>query len=201
MAERLYQLGFDEQFRVTHAADVTPEQFTGLIFPSRSEEIPLRVSDISRFVREVKETVPIGSPAEAGQYLLEHIYSPFDRFDQEELWVLLLNIKHHITHEVMVYRGTINSVLVRPAELLKEAVRVNAPVIMLSHNHPSGDPTPSPEDVQVTVAASQAAKLLGIEVLDHLVVGTNRWVSLRDRGLGFSSSTPSGSASYLYTAE
>jgi DNA repair protein RadC len=155
---------------------------------------------MSRFVREARETVQIRSPADVAYYLLKHIYTPFHQFDQEETWVLLLNIKHQVTHEVMVYRGTVNSVLIRPAELLKEAVRVNAPVIILSHCHPSQDPTPSPEDVQVTQVVSQAARLLGIELLDHLVIGMDRWVSLRERGLGFDSSDTARGYSYLYTA-
>ena len=116
---------------------------------------------------------------------MENIYTPFDAFDQEELWVLLLNTKNWVTHEAMVYRGTINTVQVREAELLKAAVRVNAPLLILSHNHPSADPSPSPEDVQVTVRANQAAGLLGLELLDHIIVGQDRWVSLKERGLGF----------------
>ena len=71
------------------------------------------------------------------------------------------------------------------AELFKEAVRVNAPALILSHVHPSGDPTPSPEDVRVTQQAYLASKILGIELLDHIVLGKDVWVSLKERGLGF----------------
>jgi DNA repair protein RadC len=125
-------------------------------------------------------------PAVAARYLMENIYTPFDKFDQEELWVLLLNNKNWITHEAMVYRGTINTMYVREAELLKEAVRVNAPALILSHCHPSTDPEPSPEDVQVTARTHQAAQMLGLELLDHIIVGgQDRWVSLKERGLGF----------------
>ena len=85
----------------------------------------------------------------------------------------------------MVYRGTINTVYIRPAEVFKEAVRVNAPALLLSHVHPSGDPTPSPEDVRVTEEVVQAGKLLNISVLDHIVVGKDVWISLKERGLGF----------------
>ena len=116
---------------------------------------------------------------------MTRIYTPFDTFNQEELWVLLLNTKNRITHEVMSYRGTINTIYVRPAELLREAVRFNAPNIILSHCHPSGDPTPSPEDVRMTQTVCQGAQLLGIEVLDHLVIGNGVWVSLKEKGMGF----------------
>jgi DNA repair protein RadC len=97
---------------------------------------------------------------------------------------LLLNTKNRITHEALVYRGTVNSIYIRPAELFKEAVRVNAPALLLSHVHPSGDPTPSPEDVRVTELSVQAGKLLGIDVLDHLIIGNDVWFSLKESGFG-----------------
>jgi len=70
-------------------------------------------------------------------------------------------------------------------ELFREAVRLNSAALIIAHNHPSGDPTPSPEDVQVTRQIVEAGKLLSIDVLDHLVIGQARWVSLKERGLGF----------------
>src|SRR4051812_30555070 len=93
---------------------------------------------IGRFVRMVKEEIVIRSPSDAAEYLLNHVFTPFDAFDQEELWVVLLNTRKRITHEALVYRGTVNSIYVRPAELFKEAVRANAPGLLLSHVHPSG---------------------------------------------------------------
>jgi len=85
-----------------------------------------------------------------------------------------------------VYRGTVNSINVRPAELFKEAVRVNAPALILSHVHPSGSTEPSPQDIRVTEEAIAAGKLLGIEVLDHIIVGKESWLSLKEKRLGFS---------------
>lgn len=143
----------------------------------------------SRFVRMVKEEVIVRSPVDAVQHLLNHVYTPpFEAFDQEELWCLLLNTKKRITHEVMIYRGTIDTIYIRPAELFKEAVRVNAPALLLSHIHPSGSTDPSPEDIRATHDAYQAGKLLGIDVLDHIIVGRESWISLREKGLGFTSS-------------
>ena len=84
-----------------------------------------------------------------------------------------------------VYRGSLNSSLVRVAEVFKEAVRVNAASIIVAHNHPSGDPTPSTEDIRVTEQIVAAGKLLEVEVLDHLVIGERDWVSLRAKRLGF----------------
>lgn len=185
MPERLYQLRFGDDFRVINPAEVTPQNFAGLPFPVRSQEPPLIVSPVGRFVREVKEPVSLTSPLLAADYLIKHIYAPFEQFDQEEVWVLLLNSKNNVTHEVMIYRGTINSVLIRTAEIFKEAVRVNASGLILSHCHPSGSPEPSPEDVAVTMRVGEIANLLETRLEDHIIVGKDSWVSLRERRLGF----------------
>lgn len=106
--------------------------------------------------------------------------------DQERMRVLLLNTKHHVLAAVDVYQGNVSSSPVRVGELFKEAVRQQATAIVLVHNHPSGDPSPSRDDIEVTRQAVSAGKLLDIEVLDHLIVGqVERWVSLKERGLGF----------------
>jgi len=140
---------------------------------------------LGRFVREVQGEAFIRSPAEAATHLMNRIYTPFDKFDQEEIWSLLLNAKNQVTHEVMIYRGTLNSVHIRLAEVFKEAVRVNAASFIFSHCHPSGDPTPSPEDVVFNEKILQVSQLLEIPMLDHIVVGQDAWVSMKDRGLGF----------------
>ena len=85
----------------------------------------------------------------------------------------------------MIYRGTVNSVIIRPAELFKEAVRHNSTAIILAHNHPTGNPEPSPEDIVFTQTAFRNAKLLEIDLLDHIIIGQDSWVSLKDRELGF----------------
>jgi DNA repair protein RadC len=141
--------------------------------------------DGSRFVRKLRETVQVRTPNDVACHLMANVFNPFDAFDQEELWSLQLDTKNRITHEAMVYRGTVNAVHVRIAELFKEAVRVNAPSIILSHVHPSGDAAVSPEDVRVTESCVKAGKLLGIELLDHIVVGRDSWVSMKERNLGF----------------
>ena len=102
---------------------------------------------------------------------------------QEQLRVLLLDIKNNVVGQRTIYQGNVNSSMVRPAEVLRPAVMEAVPNIIVSHNHPSGDPNPSPEDVACTRELSQAAKLLGIELLDHVVIGGKRFVSLKERGL------------------
>ncbi|MCC6457934.1 MAG: JAB domain-containing protein [Caldilineaceae bacterium] len=138
-----------------------------------------------RFVRKVKEEIRIRTPVDAAQHFLDRVFTPFDAFDQEELWGILLNTKNRITHEAMIYRGTVNTIHLRQAELFKEAVRVNASALVLSHIHPSGHVLPSPEDIRVTEDAFLAGRLLGIDLLDHIIVGRDTWLSLRTQGLGF----------------
>lgn len=105
---------------------------------------------------------------------------------QEQLWVLVLDTRNRVLSTERLYKGSLNSSTVRVGELFKPAIQKNGAAIVLVHNHPSGDPTPSPEDIQLTRSAIQAGKLMDIEVLDHLVIGQNRFVSLKERNLGFS---------------
>ena len=102
---------------------------------------------------------------------------------QEQLRVLLLNTRNAVVGQRIVYQGNVSSAIVRPAEVLRPAVIEAVPSIIISHNHPSNDPTPSPEDVAVTRELAQAAKLLGIDLLDHVVMGGKSFVSLKERGL------------------
>ena len=107
------------------------------------------------------------------------------RLEREELRVVLLNTKNVVLRVATVYQGNVSSSLVRVGELFRDAVRLNAAGLILVHNHPSGDPTPSPDDLHLTAEALAAGRLLDIDLLDHLVVGHDAWVSLRDRGVSF----------------
>ena len=102
---------------------------------------------------------------------------------QEQLRVLLLDTRNRVIGHHLVYQGNVSSITIRPAEVFREALLANAPKILIAHNHPSGDAEPSPEDVRVTGQLLQGAQLLGIELLDHLVIGRGTEVSLRGRGL------------------
>lgn len=105
--------------------------------------------------------------------------------EQEVLIVILLDTRNHVMEKVEIYRGSVNSSQVRVSEIFTPAVRRNATSLIVVHNHPSGDPTPSPDDVSMTRAIVQAGKLLDIDVLDHMVIARNGFVSLKQRGLGF----------------
>ena len=104
---------------------------------------------------------------------------------QEHLRVLLLDTRNRVEHVHTVYIGNLNASMVRAGELFREAIARNSAAIILAHNHPSGDPSPSSDDIDVTRQAVQAGGLLDIEVLDHLIIGHQRYVSLREQGLGF----------------
>lgn len=104
---------------------------------------------------------------------------------QEQLRVLCLDTKNYVIAQQVVYQGTVNSSVVRVAEVFKPAISRNCPALVVIHNHPSGDTTPSPEDIRTTEQLRKAGELLDIELLDHIIVGHNRFVSLKERGLGF----------------
>lgn len=106
-------------------------------------------------------------------------------FTQEHLWVILLDTRHRVIAIDKLYAGSLNASTVRTGELFRTAIQRNAAAIIVAHNHPSGDPTPSPEDISLTRSVIQAGKLLDIEVLDHLVIGVGRFISLKRERLGF----------------
>ncbi len=107
------------------------------------------------------------------------------RLEREELRVVVLNTKNVVQRVVTAYQGNLSASVVRVGELFRDAVRLTAAGIILVHNHPSGDPTPSPDDLHLTAEALAAGRLLDINVLDHLVIGHDAWVSMRDRGIAF----------------
>jgi len=108
--------------------------------------------------------------------------------DHEELWVLVLDTKNRVISKDQLYKGSLNSSTVRIGEVFRAAIQRNAASVIVVHNHPSGDPTPSPEDISLTRALIQAGKLLDIELLDHVIIGGNQYVSLKDKNLGFGAS-------------
>jgi DNA repair protein RadC len=105
--------------------------------------------------------------------------------DQEQLRVACLNTRNRLQKIHLVYQGSLNASMIRVGEIYKEPLRLNSAAIIVAHNHPSGEPNPSPEDILVTQEIVQAGKLLDVECLDHLVIGRGKWVSLREKGLGW----------------
>lgn len=152
------------------------------IGPAKAAQIKAAIELGRRLTVEAPEERPvIHSPGDAAA-LVQYEMSALE---QEELRVVLLDTRNRVLDIVTVYRGSLNSSQVRVGELFKDAIRRNSAAIIVVHNHPSGDPAPSPDDIALTRAIVEAGKLLDIEVLDHLVIGRGRYVSLKERGLGF----------------
>lgn len=127
--------------------------------------------------KRYKKGYYIISPEDAYQYVKD-----YSRYKQEYFIVLALDTKNQVILKKETFVGSLNASIVHPREVFKDAIRVSAASIIVAHNHPSGDPTPSPEDTQVTKRLVESGKVLGIEVLDHIVIGLNRFVSLKEKG-------------------
>lgn len=138
---------------------------------------------LGRKLLEPEEERPVvHSPGDAASLMMPRLA----HLPQEHLVTLLLDTRNRAVDIYEVYHGSLNAATVRVGEIYKAAIQQNAAAIVVGHNHPSGDPTPSPEDVSVTRAIVQAGKLMDIQCLDHLVIGQGgRWVSLKEKGMGF----------------
>jgi len=124
----------------------------------------------------------IRSATDAKHYLL----SDFVDEEQEKFLVVLLDTKHHVVGKEILYRGTLNQTAIRPAEVFRQAVRANCASVLVAHNHPSGDPTPSADDVATTARLEKVGELLDIKLVDHIIMTRDAALSLREKGLGFS---------------
>jgi DNA repair protein RadC len=124
-----------------------------------------------------EKRIKIESPDEAAQLArLELMH-----LGHEEMHILMLDTKNHLVEYSQRYKGTVSQSVVRVAEIFRTAIIRNCPRIILCHNHPSGDPSPSPEDIAVTREIIKAGKLLDIELLDHIVIGNPRYTSIKER--------------------
>jgi DNA repair protein RadC len=160
-------------------SDLTREHGLG---PAKAAELQAVFQLALRLQQEQPEEKPIvRSPVEV--YAL--LGAEMALLDQEHLRVLLVNTRNQLMATNEIYRGSVATALVRVSEVFREAIRQNAPNVILVHNHPSGDPSPSPDDVTLTKQVIDAGKLLNIEVLDHVIVGERRYASLKQLGLAF----------------
>ena len=126
---------------------------------------------------------PNGRQVRCPQDIADLLAPEMEPLPQEQLRVVLLDTRNRVLDVVLVYQGSVNMAVARMAELFRDAVIANAPNIVLVHNHPSGDPSPSPEDVKLTKDAAQAAQILSIDLLDHVILGQGRFVSLKEQGV------------------
>ena len=153
------------------------------IGPAKAAQLKAAVELVRRLAAASPEERPqINSPADAANLIMYEMRA----LEQEVVKVLLLDTRNRFMGAYDVYKGSLNTSMIRVGELFREAVKQNAAGIIVAHNHPSGDPSPSPDDVAVTKLMVEAGRLLDIPVHDHLVIGQQRFVSLKERGLGFS---------------
>ena len=143
-----------------------------------------RVAHIGLY-RDPNTLVAVEYYFKAPEDVADRLVLQMGRLEREELRIVVLNTKNVVLRVATVYQGNVSTSLVRIAELFRDAIRLNAAGIIVVHNHPSGDPSPSPDDLHLTAEALAAGRLLDIDLLDHLIVGHDAWVSLRDRGVVF----------------
>jgi DNA repair protein RadC len=173
---------------LTGLAAATPQEIAlrhGL-GPAKAAQLKAALEIGRRLMREELADRPkVSSPDDIARL----VQADMAILEQEQLRVLLLDTKNRVMSIRTLYYGSLNQSTVRVAEVFKAAIRENCASIAIVHNHPSGDPTPSPEDVRVTQDLVDAGRLLDVDVVDHVIIGRGRpsWVSLRQRGLGFRS--------------
>jgi len=163
-------------------ASITELQAVKGIGPAKAIEIKAALELGRRLLASAPEQrARVSSPADAANLLM----SDMALLEQEHLRLVLLDTRNQVLATPNVYVGSLNTSVIRVGELFRRAIKENAAAMIVAHNHPSGDPSPSPEDVRVTRQIASAGKLLDIDLLDHLIIGHGRYVSLKERGLGF----------------
>ena len=200
--QELLALALGDGIGVTRLARRLLDRFGSLSAVAHASPLELQVAGASRAAslrlpacvelgRRVARTWPsdpwlIRTPTDVAEPLVDAMGA----LEREELRVLLLDTKNVVTAERTVYRGNLAGSSVRVGEVYRDAVRACAAAVIVAHNHPSGDPSPSGEDLRITAELAEAGRLLDIELLDHLVIGRGRWASLRALGaLGQPSAT------------
>ncbi|MFS0689865.1 DNA repair protein RadC [Sporosarcina sp. 179-K 8C2 HS] len=161
--------------------DATVEEMTAVkgVGQAKAVQILAAVELGKRIYRKHSEgRYVIKSPEDAAAYLMTDMSS----LVQEHFVVMFLNVKNEVLHKQTIFIGSLNSSIVHPREIFREAVKRSAASIIAAHNHPSGNPSPSPEDIEVTKRLVEAGSIIGIELLDHLIIGDHRFISLKEKG-------------------
>lgn len=128
--------------------------------------------------KDLEERFTIRSPEDAATFLMQDMTS----LQQEHFVCLFLNVKNQVLHKQTIFVGSLNASIVHPREIFREAVKRSAASIICSHNHPSGIPTPSPEDINVTTRLYEAGKIVGVDLLDHVIIGDHQFISMKEKG-------------------
>lgn len=162
-------------------SEATIEELTAIKGIGNAKGIVILAAlELGRRIQQYKpeESYFIRSPEDGADYVMEEMRN----LNQEHLVVLFLNTKNQIMHRQTIFIGSLNASIVHPREIFREAVKRSAASIICAHNHPSGDASPSQEDIHVTRRLVEAGKIMGIELLDHLVIGNNSFTSLKEKG-------------------
>ncbi|WP_181873153.1 RadC family protein [Fontibacillus phaseoli] len=162
--------------------DLSLDELTQLkgIGPAKAVQIKASIELGQRLAKtRLPEAQIIRSPRDAADLLMEQL-----RYLQKEHFVcLFLNTKNHIIAQETLSIGSLNASIVHPREVFRSAIKCSSASVVCAHNHPSGDPTPSPEDIRMTERLCKAGDIVGIDVLDHIVIGDGKFVSLKEQGL------------------
>ncbi|MFD2926112.1 RadC family protein [Halobacillus naozhouensis] len=161
--------------------DATIEELTAIRGIGAAKAVLiLSAIELGRRIQQMKpvERYMIRSPEDGADFVMEEMRE----LKQEHFIVLFLNTKNQVLHRQTIFIGSLNASIVHPREVFKEAVKRSAASIICAHNHPSGDPTPSQEDIHVTRRLQECGKMIGIELLDHLVIGDRKFISLKEKG-------------------
>jgi DNA repair protein RadC len=164
-----------------HLTDMTVEQLTAIkgIGPAKALQLKAGIELGRRLSRSRLDDAPqIRSPRDAAELVRDEL-----RFlTKEHFIVLFLNTKNRVIGKETLSIGSLNASIVHPREVFRSAIQRNSASIICAHNHPSGDPTPSPEDIDVTRRLAEAGRLIGIELLDHIIIADQTHVSLKELG-------------------
>ncbi|MCZ2258414.1 RadC family protein [Sporosarcina sp. G11-34] len=167
--------------KIQDLKDVTIEELTTINGVGEAKAVQLlAAAEIGKrlYQKHSERRYTIRSPEDAAAYLMTDMSS----LKQEHFVVLFLNVKNEVLHKQTIFIGSLNSAIVHPREIYREAVKRSAASIICSHNHPSGNPAPSPEDIEVTRRLIEAGLIMGIELVDHIIIGDHKFISLQEKG-------------------
>lgn len=171
-------LNFEKLHALKHA---TLEEIVGIKGIGEAKAVQLLAAiELGRRLaqKEVEDRYTIRSPEDAANFLMQDMTA----LQQEHFVVLFLNTKNQIIYKKTIFIGSLNASIVHPREIFREAVKRSAASIICAHNHPSGVPTPSPEDIDVTNRLVEAGIIIGVELLDHVIIGDHQFISMKEKG-------------------
>ncbi len=161
--------------------DATIEELTSIKGIGQAKGVTILAAlELGKRLNQYKteERYVVRSPEDGADYVMEDMRNLL----QEHFVVLFLNTKNEVIHQQTIFVGSLNASIVHPREVFREAVKRSTASIIVAHNHPSGDPTPSQEDIHVTRRLAESGQMIGIELLDHLIIGDRKFVSLKEKG-------------------